>query len=249
MAASSKNYIHNNINAFDALCELASKESWCWKVPCSTCGNYDFRYAFLQLADGKHPSDPNWMDTAFIENHKIYAFPHEYTHKAEQAVLKTCLESSLMNIGNDCKFPDWLGYIGVVMSHMRPRYNENQDLYNALSKLWGQQMQEIIPKTSLIYARLENGLSFSCLSACERALNGEETKEQELQKRNNLMYQRMLAIIEERDDYSDVRIDMYSKQSDVDMLDEDQQRILSEKLVKYDKDTPLGRFKAKYFKY
>ena len=46
---------------FHALCLLASRESWCWDLSCSTCGQVEFRYALRELIAGKHPDAPEWM--------------------------------------------------------------------------------------------------------------------------------------------------------------------------------------------
>ncbi len=161
-------------NAFDALCELASTESWCWKAPCSTCGNYDFRYAFLQLAEGRHPKDKNWLRTSFIEKHRIYKFPHGYPKEIKESVLHICLKSNLSTIHKNSKFPDWLGFLGVVFAHC----GSNSDLTYKLSKYWSVQLQDIVPKSSLAYHELNNHfyLSNDILNACEKALNGNEDK-------------------------------------------------------------------------
>ncbi len=233
-------------NAFNQLCELAFENKWCWKVPCTTCANYDFRYAFLQLADDKKPLDPNWMTTSCIEKENIYKFPHEYTNTVKKSVLKICLESNLKSINEHCTFTDWLGYLGVVLTHMEPRHNENRDLYDKVSIYWEKQLQDMIPKTSNLYGKSDFDLNFYSLEAYERALNGEELISQIKMKKENLVYQCLLGIIKDRDDYSYVRIDMYGKQSDINLLSEEEQNILWKKLKKYDKKTPFGRFREKY---
>ena len=48
-------------NPFEALCSLASREHWCWKMFCTTCGHMLFRYAFRQLASGTSPDDEGWL--------------------------------------------------------------------------------------------------------------------------------------------------------------------------------------------
>ena len=49
------------MNKFEELCELASRENWCWKLYCTTCGHMDFRYSFSELADGKSPGEREWQ--------------------------------------------------------------------------------------------------------------------------------------------------------------------------------------------
>ena len=39
-------------NAFEVLCLWASQNRWCWKIPCTTCGNQKFRIGLLLIARG-----------------------------------------------------------------------------------------------------------------------------------------------------------------------------------------------------
>ena len=39
-------------NEFEKLCFLATVHDWCWKVPCTTCGNMDIRIGIILIADG-----------------------------------------------------------------------------------------------------------------------------------------------------------------------------------------------------
>ena len=51
----------NARSAFDALCSIAAKENWCWKINCTTCGHMLFRYGLHELIRGKHPDAPEWI--------------------------------------------------------------------------------------------------------------------------------------------------------------------------------------------
>jgi len=45
------------MNQFESLCKLASDETWCWDLSCTTCGHMHFQYAFLELIKGRSPTD------------------------------------------------------------------------------------------------------------------------------------------------------------------------------------------------
>jgi len=252
--------LSQNMNAFNELCKLASKEKWCWKVPCSTCANYDFRYAFLQLAEEKIPNEATWLSTREIEQNKIYNFPHEYSKEVKQSVLKICLESNLSFISDNCLFPDWLGYLGVVMSHMKPRYNENKDSYNKLTRHWAIQLHDMIPQSSAIYKRLESiiannkhGLNFLDLEACEKVLSGEEAEEikkrEEVRKYNeSIAYESLIKIIDNPGLPYSSDVAIYAKQEHVDMLDDTQYEKLCKMYahLSINANTPWAKFKEKF---
>lgn len=246
-------------NTFESLCEQASKEKWCWKVPCTTCANYDFRYGFLQLADGKNPNNSDWMTTSYIEKNKVYEFPYEYSNEVKQSVLHICLESNLSNINKSCRFPDWLGYLGVVISHIEPRYYENKDLFYELSKHWTKQLREIVPKSSVMHDLLGKdgcGLSFSILRGCERALNGEEEREKQkehedlVKKQNDYdknIYQILIDTINEESYTDTARLDIYVKQKHIEMLDSTQYEKLCKVLNNVNEaNSYMGKFKEKF---
>lgn len=247
------------MNAFDALCVLASAEGWCWKYPCSTCANMEFRYGYLELSQGKHPQDQNWIMTQDdITNGKVYEFPYkfpfEYPLEDREAVLKICLESNLSVINDTCKFPDWLGYIGLILRYM-DSWREPSKLYEKVSEHWAKQLMEIIPKTSTAYSMLESkgSLNFYILEACERVLNGTETKEIKRQEENriyneSIAYESLLKIVENpgRPYSSDVAV--YARQEDVDRLSDEQYEKLCKMYVHLSEnaDTPWANFKARF---
>ena len=45
------------MNQFEAVCQLASHEGWCWDLNCTTCGNMHFTYAFKEMSLEKSPED------------------------------------------------------------------------------------------------------------------------------------------------------------------------------------------------
>ena len=97
------------LNAFEQLCKLASKNNWCWRIGCTTCGAQHFRAGFYYVGQGLIPDATSWRE----DRNKIHFernFPKEVTNK----LLSYVCEANLMNIHKSCRFPDWLGYLGLV---------------------------------------------------------------------------------------------------------------------------------------
>ena len=60
-------------NQFEAVCELASDEWWCWDLNCTTCGNMHFTYAFKEMSLGKSPEDDDWLINQDVDHEKLFA--------------------------------------------------------------------------------------------------------------------------------------------------------------------------------
>jgi hypothetical protein len=164
------------LNSFEALCELASKENWCWNLWCTTCGHVQFRYAFLELAAGKSPMDNTWIVKDRKNRYSGYSsllgkMPKDYDQIQREKITKICLDADLSRISRSCKFPDWLGYLGLVLHHMNA-----SPLFFKLCESWAGQLSQLMPPDSDAYARLNdlskgNGtLGVSDLEVCEREL-------------------------------------------------------------------------------
>jgi len=139
------------MNTFNLLCELASNENWCWKFPCSTCGNIDFKYGFLELSKRKIPSDKDWIvhrDSSYQK--KLDHYPRNFTEDEKKAVLQICLNANLLIMHEKCHFPFWLGYLGLVLSYFRT----DSVIFRKVSVSWSRQLQSIVIKNSQIYKRL-----------------------------------------------------------------------------------------------
>lgn len=140
------------MNNFEALAVLASKEQWCWKLQCTTCGHMHFRYAFLELANGKSPEDKNWIIHGNKTDYKdeLGPLPRRYTFPQKETVLSLCSSASLRTISDNCISPDWLGYLGLVLEHMRLE----TDPYKNLSTIWADQLKGMVASESEIGKRL-----------------------------------------------------------------------------------------------
>lgn len=136
-------------NPFEAMCQLASAENWCWRIFCTTCGHMYFRYAFRELANGVHPDTANWIPRTSQHNQmgeKLGSMPTLDNFKIEeQSNLVAILQkSSLKNISRHCKFPDWLGYLGLALMYTSKYEQESRILTN----LWIPQLLDILSNTS-----------------------------------------------------------------------------------------------------
>jgi hypothetical protein len=158
------------MNQFESLCKLASDETWCWDLCCTTCGHMHFRYAFLELATGKSPTDSHWLihkNTSF--SNQLGSLPRNYTGEQKEIIHKICCEANIGIIESSCKFPDWLGYLGLILEHM----HSGSKTYTELSSSWASQLIELVTSQSLIHARLQeivegNGvLNIKDLEECE----------------------------------------------------------------------------------
>ena len=88
------------MNAFEALCKLASDEKWCWNLYCTTCGHMHFKYAFKELAKGKSPENPDWV--VHKEENYLHRYlgqiPIKYADFSKIRVLKICLDANILSI-------------------------------------------------------------------------------------------------------------------------------------------------------
>jgi len=159
------------MNQFEELCKLASDENWCWKLICTTCGHMHFRYAFAEIAAGKSPTDPAWIIHGRITRYSnsLGPLPSNYTEEQKENISKICRNANLSSIAEACKFPDWLGYLGLVLEHIY----SGTDSYKKLSESWASQLSELVSEGSDIRMKLAeiasgNGmLNIKHLEACE----------------------------------------------------------------------------------
>jgi len=171
---------HNH--PFEALCALASRERWCWKIVCTTCGHMLFRYALRQLASGKSPNDEDWLvhkDYPVLRRGSplrelgpippLASWPIE-----EQARLAKILSTAdILVIASACIFPDWLGYLGLALHYTEDVERRNHSLTHA----WCPQLQRLVRPASVasnMLSKLSMGqegvLTWCNLEAVERGV-------------------------------------------------------------------------------
>jgi len=110
-------------NPFVALCDYASRNNWCWKIFCTTCGHGAFRVTFSKIIHDQHPDDKsfwtNGQDNAapLKELEKYGDFVRDATVVNQLKLASIVAEAKILDIQSVAKFPDWLGYIGLVIHH------------------------------------------------------------------------------------------------------------------------------------
>ena len=100
---------NRRLNAFEQLCRVASKENWCWRIGCTTCGAQHFRAGFYYVGQGMIPDTATWK-----EDRKKIPFERNFPKEVTNKLLSSVCDANLMNIYKSCRFPDWLGYLGLV---------------------------------------------------------------------------------------------------------------------------------------
>ena len=150
-------------NAFVALCTLAAKETWCWKLACTTCGHMYFRYGLMELSVGKHPDFPGWIVSS---NHHYelhghlgpawgFSDRHDKPSREDQTELICVLSgASISQIAKKCRFPGWLGYLGLALSYTEPVESEAK----VLTAAWVPQLLEFLPARTSSRKLLESML-------------------------------------------------------------------------------------------
>ena len=100
---------NRQLNGFEQLCRVASKNNWCWRIGCTTCGAQHFRQGFYYVGQGLVPDAETWKE----DKNKIN-FEHNFPKEVTNKLLSIICDANLMNIHRSCLFPDWLGYLGLV---------------------------------------------------------------------------------------------------------------------------------------
>ena len=65
--------------------------------------------------------------------------PWKYNNIQKDIIAKICVDADLSNIASTCKYPNWLGYLGLVVHYMQ----SNSNAYKKLSQGWASQLIEI----------------------------------------------------------------------------------------------------------
>ena len=166
---------HSSLPPFLALCKLASKESWCWDLTCTTCSHSHFRYAFKELISGKHPNKVGWEvnKNTRITRSVVRMLPSmgSFTEHEQEILSQLVLEVSLEEIRTTSKSPDWLGYLGLVLVYCNNRKVQ-------LSEVWTPQFLRILPQSSRAYDAMQDikrgvrSIELDDLEAVEKAFYG-----------------------------------------------------------------------------
>ena len=133
-----------------------------------------FNYGFYEMAYGRSPTDDDWPVQGSLEGYsKPHSLPRTYTDEEKKQILSICSEASISYIESRCKFPDWLGYLGLILLHMR----QDSEQYEQLSATWALQLADLFDPSSPPYPKLkrisqgtQGVLTWGLLEECERHL-------------------------------------------------------------------------------
>lgn len=68
----------------------------------------------------------------------------------KEKVLRICKGANISLIANKCKFPDWLGYLGLVLYDM----HTDSETYKAVSDSWASQLKDLVTPSLIAHTRL-----------------------------------------------------------------------------------------------
>ncbi len=112
-----------------------------------------FRYAFVELATGRSPVDPDWQIHAQNTDFRsLGESPSRFNTEQIQAIQKVCVDADLLAIAENCRFPDWLGYLGLILNHTSGSGSD----YQQLSVKWSAQLVKMVISGTPIYQKLSN---------------------------------------------------------------------------------------------
>ena len=105
------------------------------------------------MAEGKTPEDRDWAVSVHRRDYSelFGSWPSHYSGNQKEKVLGICVEANIKRIAARCKFPDWLGYLGLVLAHM----NTVSDLYIEVSQSWASQLKQLVEFESPIWRLLD----------------------------------------------------------------------------------------------
>ncbi|MCX6782034.1 MAG: hypothetical protein NTW66_02880 [Candidatus Magasanikbacteria bacterium] len=110
-------------NSFVALCDYASRSNWCWNIVCTTCGHGAFKVSYAKIINGQNPDDESFWpygkenDDSLKEMNVNRVFLGDASADAQIKLASVVAKAKLSDIQSVAKFPDWLGYIGLVIHH------------------------------------------------------------------------------------------------------------------------------------
>ena len=136
---------NSDTNKFHILCLQASESNWCWDIYCTTCGCLEIKAAFYAIGNNTEMSEANIMKIR--KEHNL-----EFTDDMIAKIIKVASKVDLSKIQNSCKFPDWLGYIGLIYHLFGDigRFN----LMRELSKSYCPQFIKMVNRDSVAFKTL-----------------------------------------------------------------------------------------------
>jgi hypothetical protein len=128
---------------FESLCILASQEKWCWRMPCTTCGNVDFRFALRELTEGRLSEE--WWSlathrTRLHQRLKALEPLRRWPIAVQHALVAKIANTDIAAIARRSRFPDWRG-LGLAL--LLTENAESRD--RLLTPSWSRQLLQLLP--------------------------------------------------------------------------------------------------------
>ena len=140
-------------NKFTALCQLLSEKSnQCYSLSCGKCRVSQYIPSFKKIIAGLHPDDiAKWGDVVeYNFKQKIGPYGKELNEEEQKKLSEIVSLSNLQEINLIARFPDWLGYLGWVVSRCEGYDKQTNKLTNALVP----QLLELVNKNSFAHEEL-----------------------------------------------------------------------------------------------
>jgi hypothetical protein len=148
---------------FQSLSLLAAREDWCWKLVCTTCGHMHFRWGLSALAKGLNPTDPDWpvhrgssgTSSSMLEQNGPIPPRGGWPKAQQRRVQESIRRYSVDLIARTCRFPNWLGHLGIFLFYTEAAERENLIATQELVP----QLLRVVESGSSAEAMLQNRLS------------------------------------------------------------------------------------------
>lgn len=149
--------MEGRLHPFMSLCQLASREKWCWNITCSTCGHLHFRLGLMAIADGEHPMDAGWMIhkdcRVDLQTESLAQLTQRLRRSRELHSLLAKVD--VKQIAANCGYPDWLGYLGLGLYYTE----EIEKQVRLLTRPWCEQLVTLVHHDSPASALLADLIS------------------------------------------------------------------------------------------
>lgn len=120
---------------------------------CTTCGHMLFRYGLREIALGADPTSSSWLVTdgnpvlrggrPLAELGPIPGFGH-WPMDEQRRLKSVAQDADLKIVAASASFPDWLGYLGLVLHYTDDA--EREDL--GLTRRWAPQLAQMVRQDS-----------------------------------------------------------------------------------------------------
>jgi len=166
-------------NEFTALVDFAARKGgFCYKIVCTTCGHSEMRLAFSKIIRGVHPDSDDFMSKDLWDDLRVFNdFKNDfYTDRlnsnkieSQNKLAKIVAGSKISDLKRLGKFPDWLGYIGLVLFHLRGNDAATKLISRSLLRQFSEDIDEGNYLKSELYREYNNDfdLTLSDLSRLE----------------------------------------------------------------------------------